>query len=211
ERARVAAEAKAAEEAARKAAEEAAQQAAARRAVEAEVAEINRLMAAQRRPQPKVAEAPPAAAAAQAPAAAKAAPGAAGKQAVSGTLRRPTGTGARPAAAPGEGQKKHVKSEKLSSTWSDDASKRRGIKTRGGGADAGWRGGPRGGRGRGQDRRGGGQAPQMPVETIVREVHVPETITVGDLAHKMAVKAAEVIKQLMKLGQMVTINQVLDQ
>jgi translation initiation factor IF-2 len=42
-------------------------------------------------------------------------------------------------------------------------------------------------------------------------VHVPETITVADLAHKMSVKAAEVIKALMKLGQMVTINQVLDQ
>ena len=45
----------------------------------------------------------------------------------------------------------------------------------------------------------------------MREVHVPETITVAELAHKMAVKASEVIKQLMKLGQMVTINQVLDQ
>jgi translation initiation factor IF-2 len=40
---------------------------------------------------------------------------------------------------------------------------------------------------------------------------VPETITVGDLAHKMSVKAAEVIKALMKMGNMVTINQVLDQ
>lgn len=40
---------------------------------------------------------------------------------------------------------------------------------------------------------------------------MPETITVADLAHKMSVKAAEVIKHLMKLGQMVTINQVLDQ
>src|SRR3979409_1253247 len=40
---------------------------------------------------------------------------------------------------------------------------------------------------------------------------VPETISVGDLAHKMSVKAAEVIKVLMKLGNMVTINQVLDQ
>jgi translation initiation factor IF-2 len=40
---------------------------------------------------------------------------------------------------------------------------------------------------------------------------VPETITVADLAHKMSVKAAEVVKQLMKLGQMVTINQSLDQ
>ena len=40
---------------------------------------------------------------------------------------------------------------------------------------------------------------------------MPETITVADLAHKMSVKASEVIKQLMKLGQMVTINQQLDQ
>jgi translation initiation factor IF-2 len=44
-----------------------------------------------------------------------------------------------------------------------------------------------------------------------QEVHVPETISVADLAHKMSVKAAEVIKHLMKLGQMVTINQQLDQ
>lgn len=53
--------------------------------------------------------------------------------------------------------------------------------------------------------------PQVPVEVRVLEVHVPETITVAELAHKMAVKASEVIKQLMKLGQMVTINQPLDQ
>jgi translation initiation factor IF-2 len=52
---------------------------------------------------------------------------------------------------------------------------------------------------------------QLPPEPIVREVLVPETITVADLAHKMAVKAAEVIKTLMKMGSMVTINQVLDQ
>ncbi|MEO9122594.1 MAG: translation initiation factor IF-2, partial [Burkholderiaceae bacterium] len=51
----------------------------------------------------------------------------------------------------------------------------------------------------------------QPVEFISREVHVPETISVADLAHKMSIKAAEVIKHLMKLGQMVTINQVLDQ
>jgi translation initiation factor IF-2 len=50
-----------------------------------------------------------------------------------------------------------------------------------------------------------------PTEPIVQEVHIPETITVADLAHKMAVKAAEVIKKLMQLGQMVTINQPLDQ
>jgi translation initiation factor IF-2 len=51
----------------------------------------------------------------------------------------------------------------------------------------------------------------VPTEAVVREIHVPETITVSELAHKMAVKASEVIKQMMKLGQMVTINQVLDQ
>ncbi|NEN75388.1 translation initiation factor IF-2 [Pelistega sp. NLN82] len=52
--------------------------------------------------------------------------------------------------------------------------------------------------------------PQV-VEFIAREIHVPETISVADLAHKMSVKATEVIKKLMMLGQMVTINQVLDQ
>ncbi|MCP5279546.1 MAG: translation initiation factor IF-2 [Thiobacillus sp.] len=50
-----------------------------------------------------------------------------------------------------------------------------------------------------------------PAEPVVREVLIPETISVADLAHKMAVKAAEVIKALMKMGSMVTINQVLDQ
>jgi translation initiation factor IF-2 len=52
---------------------------------------------------------------------------------------------------------------------------------------------------------------QQAAEFVAQEVHVPETISVADLAHKMSVKAAEVIKQLMKLGQMVTINQQLDQ
>ena len=51
----------------------------------------------------------------------------------------------------------------------------------------------------------------MPTEPVVREVSVPETISVADLAHKMSVKATEVIKVLMKMGQMVTINQMLDQ
>ena len=50
-----------------------------------------------------------------------------------------------------------------------------------------------------------------PIEPVIKEVMVPETITVADLAHKMSVKAAEVIKSLMAMGMMVTINQVLDQ
>ena len=52
---------------------------------------------------------------------------------------------------------------------------------------------------------------EKPTAPIVREVSIPETITVAELAQKMSVKAAELIKVLMKLGSMVTINQVLDQ
>lgn len=50
-----------------------------------------------------------------------------------------------------------------------------------------------------------------PVAPIVHEVSIPETISVAELAQKMTVKAAEVIKVMMKMGTMVTINQVLDQ
>ncbi|HEX3139095.1 MAG TPA: translation initiation factor IF-2, partial [Rhizobacter sp.] len=64
---------------------------------------------------------------------------------------------------------------------------------------------------RGDRGEGGTSTFVAPVEQQVQEVHVPETISVADLAHKMSVKASEVIKQLMKLGQMVTINQQLDQ
>ncbi|CAG7602429.1 translation initiation factor IF-2 [Candidatus Vallotia tarda] len=105
------------------------------------------------------------------------------------------------------GEKKKIPNK---SSWQEDAAKRRGIKTRGdssGGVDRGWRGSPRG-RSKHQDVHTNFQ---VPTEPIVREVHVPETITVADLAHKIAVKASEVIKVMMKLGQMVTINQVLDQ
>ena len=114
---------------------------------------------------------------------------------------------AQPSAAPGTADKKKQGGK---GGWQDDAAKRRGIKTRGdssGGVDRGWRGGPKG-RGKHQDA---GTSFQAPTEPIVREVHVPETITVADLAHKMSVKASEVIKVMMKLGQMVTINQMLDQ
>ncbi len=59
---------------------------------------------------------------------------------------------------------------------------------------------------------GGGQHGfAKPTAPVVREVAIPETITVGELAQKMSVKAAEVIKMMMKMGSMVTINQVLDQ
>jgi len=52
---------------------------------------------------------------------------------------------------------------------------------------------------------------EMPTERVVKEVNIPETITVAELAQKMSIKAAEVIKVMMNLGTMVTINQVLDQ
>ena len=142
------------------------------------------------------------------------------KGAIKGTLHKPaTGsTVAKPAVAAtgtaGAGAGKEVKSAKLSSSWAGDPAKKKELKTRGDtGAGAGrstnWRTGPRGRRGNDRDRDDHVQA--APVEARVLEVHVPETITVAELAHKMAVKASEVIKQLMKLGQMVTINQPLDQ
>ncbi len=129
-----------------------------------------------------------------------------------GTLHRPA---AKAEVKPGEvkddkkpGGAKEVKSAKLASSWSEDAAKRRTIKTRGdAGSGSAWRG-PKGHRR--PDERDKTHA-AAPAESVVRDVSVPETITVADLAHKMAVKASEVIKVLMKLGQMVTINQVLDQ
>jgi translation initiation factor IF-2 len=144
---------------------------------------------------------------------------------IKGTIHKKAGAPAPATAAPGAGagkpgDKKSVKSEKLSSSWADDAAKKRGLKTIGAGpAGAGrpggggnWRAPARGAAGRRGDRGGNGQSNfQAPAEQQIQEVHVPETISVADLAHKMSVKAAEVIKQLMKLGQMVTINQQLDQ
>jgi len=138
-----------------------------------------------------------------------------------GTLHKPAvGTGVKPKVADKpaattdvKGGKKEVKSEKLSSTWTEEQKKKAALKTRGdssGGVGRNsWRGGPRTKR-KGDDRE---EHPveQAPTEVRVIEVHVPETITVAELAHKMAVKASEVIKHLMKLGQMVTINQSLDQ
>ena len=116
------------------------------------------------------------------------------------------------AAAPSSAPAGDKKGGRGKSGWQDDnRGKRGGLKTRGdsGGGVEGWRSGSKGGRNRhGDDNR---NAFQAPTEPVVREVHVPETISVADLAHKMSVKAAEVIKQMMKLGQMVTINQVLDQ
>ena len=146
----------------------------------------------------------------------------AGKAAIKGTLHKPAAGStvakaagaAAPSAGPGTGGKE-IKSAKLSSSWAGDPAKKKAIPTRGdtsaGVGRGGWRAGPKGRRGSNDREREEQQAPAPVVEARVIEVHVPETITVAELAHKMAVKASEVIKHLMKLGQMVTINQPLDQ
>ncbi|QDJ49069.1 translation initiation factor IF-2 [Bordetella hinzii] len=146
--------------------------------------------------------------------------------ALSGTLHKPAGKKDAAAApkkeggankpAVGAGGKKTIKTAEVSSTWSDDASRKKPADKAAAAPSTrdGWRAGGKGG---GKGSRGGRNQQNdrrhepAPQEFIAREIHVPETISVADLAHKMSVKAAEVIKQLMKLGQMVTINQVLDQ
>jgi translation initiation factor IF-2 len=135
------------------------------------------------------------------------------KEAIKGTIhKKAAAPGAAPATAK-PGDKKSIKSEKLSSSWADDAAKKRALKAAPRGAPgagrAGWRA-PRAGR-RGDRNDGAPSTFTPPPEFVAQEVHIPETISVADLAHKMSVKASEVIKQMMKLGQMVTINQQLDQ
>ena len=190
-----------AKEVAREAAEKAAATERARKVVADEVAQIKLMMSTPR----KVVKAP------------EPTPPVVAAKSAEGTLHKPTDK------KPGEkkedkkpavtADKKSIKSANVSSTWQEDAKKRgAGLKTRGapsgpGGRD-GWRGGPKGRRPHHEERETNFQAP---TEAIVKDVHVPETITVAELAHKMSVKASEVIKHLMKLGQMVTINQVLDQ
>ncbi len=124
------------------------------------------------------------------------------------------GTLHKPAPKPGEKPKAEKKAKKpvKEVVWRDETVKRRSIKTRGDASGGfGWR--------QRKDRHAvhkeegepGQHAFAAPTEPIVHEVSVPETITAAALAQKMSVKAAEVIKAMMKLGTMVTINQVLDQ
>ena len=121
-----------------------------------------------------------------------------------GTLHKPVAK---------EGVKTEDKSAKKGAKnkeWADAENKKRGIKTRGDvNMGQGWR--AQKSKAKSQRNDEAEHAFNAPTEPIVHEVLVPETITVADLAHKMAVKAGEVIKVLMKMGMMVTINQVLDQ
>lgn len=95
--------------------------------------------------------------------------------------------------------------------WKDDGNRRRNVKSRKDSGGQGWR--------TRRDRHAKPSAHDKnnahgfaaPTEPIIHEVTIPETISVSALAQKMSVKAAEVIKVLMKMGNMVTINEMLDQ
>jgi translation initiation factor IF-2 len=153
---------------------------------------------------------------AQAAEAAKAAAAAAAAAAIArpAAVAKPEGTLHRPAAKPGERRDKPTK-KVPGQVFQEEAARRRALRLRGdtggGAATTGWRG-AKGGR-HGRDDETGDTIATSPLQAgpLVREIFVPETVTVADLAHRMSVKAAEVIKALMKLGSMVTINQVIDQ
>ncbi len=139
------------------------------------------------------------------------------QQGISGTLHKPAGAKGKKETKAGGEVKKTIKVAEVSSSWSDDAGRKKPA-ARPDAAPAapsrdGWRAGGKAGKGakgakggRGRNAQPERKEPQQ-AEFISREVHVPETISVADLAHKMSIKASEVIKHLMKLGQMVTINQ----
>jgi translation initiation factor IF-2 len=128
---------------------------------------------------------------------------------VEGTLHKPT---VKPEEKAQKAEKKAKKPQVKEVVWKDETVKRRSIKTRGDTSGGlGWR--ERKARHAAAHKEDAEQQHTFsaPPEPIAREIALPETISVADLAHKMSVKAAELIKVLMKMGTMVTINQVLDQ
>lgn len=120
------------------------------------------------------------------------------------------GTLHKPVVKPEEKTEKKKKQTKQI-VWKDDGNRRRNVKSRNDSSGQGWR--------TRRDRhakpsshdKDNAHAFAAPTEPIIHEVTVPETVSVSALAQKMSVKAAEVIKVLMKMGNMVTINQMLDQ
>ena len=117
------------------------------------------------------------------------------------------GTLHRPASKAGVKVEKEKKEKK--SPWVDRTIKKRPIKNRGGNSSSsGWRSPKNKNKNADTDPEQNFVAPSEP---IVKDILVPETISVADLGHKMAIKASELIKSLMGMGMMVTINQVLDQ
>lgn len=123
-----------------------------------------------------------------------------------GTLHKPV---VKPEDKAAKAEKKKKQTKQV--IWKDDISGKRGHKTRGDlSGGRGWRT-RRDKHTKTPSEDQGDHAFSIPTEPVVHEVMVPETISVGSLAQKMTVKAAEVIKTLMKMGSMVTINQMLDQ
>ncbi|TAJ82820.1 MAG: translation initiation factor IF-2 [Gallionellaceae bacterium] len=133
----------------------------------------------------------------------------------------PDGTLHKPALKPGDKVAKPKKAEKVAdkdSPWDQAGHKKRppsrnvdaraGVGTRAGGS---LRAARHEKHPKHEDAAQGQHAFSLPTEPIVQEVMVPETISVSELAQKMSIKAVEIIKALMKMGSMVTINQVLDQ
>ena len=117
------------------------------------------------------------------------------------------GTLHRPASKANVKVDKDSKKTELKDKWVDKNLKKRPIKTRNDN-NKGWRSPKNKNKNKEEVEDQDFVAPSEPV---VKDVLIPETISVADLAHKMAVKATEVIKTLMGMGMMVTINQVLDQ
>jgi len=115
------------------------------------------------------------------------------------------GTLHRPASKIGVKVEKDKKAKK--DEWVDRSIKKRPVKGRNDSGVAGWRS-PKT---KNKNREDNEPNFVAPTEPVIKDVLVPETITVADLSHKMAVKATEVIKTLMGMGMMVTINQILDQ
>ncbi len=123
-----------------------------------------------------------------------------------GTLHKPV---VKPEDKAAKAEKKKKQTKQV--IWKDESSEKRGLKTRGDlSGGKGWRT-RRDKHSKTSNDDQGVHGFSAPTEPVVHEVMVPETISVGALAQKMSVKAAEVIKTLMKMGNMVTINQMLDQ
>jgi translation initiation factor IF-2 len=190
------------EEEARQLAELAARQAA---DVEAKQARSKRkAVAAEVKPEPVAEEKPVVAETPAVPAAATPA------AAPEGTLHKPT---LRPGDKVSRPSRKAEKAAPKDSPWDEAGHKKRpasrttdtrsGVTTRPGSLRAG--------RHDKHSKTESAHAFSLPTEPIVQEVTIPETISVAELAQKMSIKAAEIIKALMKMGSMVTINQVLDQ
>lgn len=123
-----------------------------------------------------------------------------------GTLHKPV---VKPEDKAAKAEKKKKQTKQV--VWKDERVEKRGLKTRGDlSGGKGWRT-RRDKHSKSSTEDVAAHSFSAPTEPVVHEVMVPETISVGALAQKMSIKAAEVIKTLMKMGNMVTINQMLDQ